>query len=59
MERDLLHGPQKLRKDLDALLPKLAAVFDRNQLSAKEEFLAEFSSQFRRLDEVKPFELQK
>ena len=57
VQRDLIRSPQQLEKDLAELLPKLGEVFDRNQLAAKEEFLAEFSSQFRRLKEVKPFEV--
>ena len=57
VQRDLIRSPRQLEKDLAELLPKLGEVFDRNQLAAKEEFLAEFSSQFRRLKEVKPFDV--
>ncbi|MBQ7209176.1 MAG: family 20 glycosylhydrolase [Lentisphaeria bacterium] len=57
MLRDLVEAPRKLHRDVKELLPKLGAVFDRNGLVGKEEFLAEIGSQFRRLDTVKPLEL--
>ena len=57
MMRDLADAPADLKRKVAELLPRLGQVFDRNGLTGKEEFLAEFSSQFRRLDNVRPLEL--
>jgi len=57
MMRDLADAPADLKRKIRDLTPRLGQVFDRNGLVGKEEFLAEFTSQFRRLDNVRPLEL--